>query len=127
MENGPCRGRPPFPREGGRLPFSRVFKTQVWLASALAGVWDGFAFTARMPFADVSANLRLAAGTEDGTAKLETLVFDIDAFSDFDPPLERAPLEACIAQVTRMHAAAREIFEQSINDDYRKFLLGSPT
>lgn len=115
----------PFPRENDRLPFAKIFRSQPWLASALEGEWKGYALVARMPFGGVMTNVSLAAGTEEDTSKSETLIFDIDAFSTFDPPLERATLKRCLSEIKKAHDAAREVFELSINDDYRAFLKGS--
>ena len=114
----------PFPRENGTLPFGKIFQHTPWLASALDGEWGAFAVTARMPFSGVSANLRLAAGADEKMTQTETLVFDIDAYSEFDPPEENSGADRCAEEIRRMHDAAREIFERSINDDYRQFLLG---
>ena len=115
----------PFPLEDEYLPFRKVFHPQPWLLSALDGQWKAYALVARMPFNKVMANLRLAAGTDDNPSKSETLIYDIDAFSTFDPCLEQTSLKRCVSEIRKAHDAAREIFEQSINDDYRVFLKGS--
>jgi len=114
----------PFPNEKGLLPFAKVFRREPWLTSAMDGEWETFSTNAVAKISNAKVKIQLVAGTEQPVMDSELLIFDIDAYQDYRPPIESMSTSRCFEEIRRLHDIARDVFERSINEDYRRFLKG---
>ena len=112
----------PFTREDGLIPLTRFFLDPPKFFAINSSAYQGISLHATTRVEDFSITARLESA-ESLAQSNEILAFDIDAFREGLDGTHYENHE--IREATeKLHNAARNYFEGSISDSYRKFLLG---
>ncbi|MEX2489715.1 MAG: TIGR04255 family protein [Pseudomonadales bacterium] len=112
----------PFTREKGLIPIARFFNNPPSLFGIESHEFSEVQFRASTTYEDqkVLINLQSQDGDQDAD---ESLIFDIDVFVD-----NLGERDFAVSQlpetIDKLHRIARNLFEDSITDEYREFLKG---
>jgi len=108
----------PFTRENGNIPLKRFFNSSIYLGKSVSDQYENLSITLVSKIDEYSVTTILESmKSSDGSR--EALLLDFDCSKEKN--LLFSEIETYIAET---HKIARNMFEQMITDDYRKYLKG---
>jgi len=108
----------PFTRENGFIPFKRFLNSDLRLTKDISQEYENLSLRLVSKSGDCSITTILES-TKSSDETREALLLDFDCSRE--KKLHFSEVEAYIEE---SHATARNMFEQMITDDYRKYLRG---
>lgn len=111
----------PFVREGNLIPLDRFLKNSPTLLSIDVCEFKNITFRAVTEYEGSQVAIRLENDTS--SQPNEILFLDIDVYKE-DPTASVLKVNKVKQLVDELHCIARNVFEDSITDQYRKYLQG---
>lgn len=109
-----------FARVDGQIPLEVYFKNPPSLFSIDSNQFSNINFYATTKYEEELVSVRLLSG-QDNKEGSELLIFDIDVYQE-ELKAKNFNYGNVSSSIERLHNIARNFFEESITDNYRKYL-----